>query len=139
MLISLTNFYFTPEFAKPGLRAVASLVNEKAQANEVVIHTSEGSYLPFLIYVHDVSQALLHDDPDTVNQNAPSQFIVSAVAGKSQSIDEATEGYRRAWLVVALDHSIEHQKQQKRIFDERYELIEETVVEGIIVAKYNLP
>ena len=52
--------------------------------------------------------------------------------------DEFPGQYRRLWLVVALDHSIEFQKEAKASFDKAYPLLEQTDFAGIGVLAYDL-
>ena len=138
MLLSLFNFYFNPAFAKPAWRDAAQYVQAHTQPGDVVLHTSTGSFLPFLAYEHNVEHIRLPDDPELVAQNAPSQPIMIAVGGTPRSIDEAVQGYKRIWLVVGLDHSVEYQVAQKAQFDARYDLLNETKIGGIHVFSYTL-
>ncbi len=138
MAMSIFNFYFNPAFAKPTWREAAQYVHSQAQASDVVLHTSTGSYLPFLAYEHHVQHIRLPDDPELVRKNAPSQPIVTAVGGVPRSIEEAVQGYERAWLVVGLDHSVEYQVAQKEKFDAHYSLLDETKIGGVHIFAYAL-
>jgi hypothetical protein len=138
MLVSVLNFYFNPAFAKPPWRQTAYYVREQAKPGDVVLHTSDGSFLPFLSYDHNVEHILLPEDPVAARENAPSQSIVAAVGGLPQPIDEAIQGYERAWLVVGLDHALTHQLEQKQRFDARYRLLGETEIGGIHIFSYAL-
>lgn len=138
MAVSAWNFYFDPAFSKPAWRQAALYVNEHAQDGDVAIHTSEGSFLTFLCYEHHIEHTLLPEDPDTAQKNAPSQQIVAAVASPSQPIDRAVRGHKRAWVVVGLDHAVEHQISQKEQFDARYPLLVEDRVGGVLVYLYQL-
>lgn len=138
MLVSILNFYFNPTFAKPPWRQAAYYVQDQAQPGDVVLHTSDGSFLPFLSYEHNVEHILLPEDPVAARENAPSQSIVSAVGGSPQSIDKAVQGHERAWLVVGLDHAVTRQLEQKQRFDARYHLLEETKIGGIHILAYAL-
>ncbi len=138
MLLSTFNFYFNPIFVKPAWREAAHYVHEQTQNGDVVLHTSTGSFLPFLAYKHNVRHILLPVDPELAHQNAPSQPIIAAVGALPQPIDDAVQGYERAWLVVGLDQSVEHQIAQKERFDSRFELLEETKIDGIYIFTYAL-
>jgi uncharacterized membrane protein len=138
MLVSVLNFYFNPAFAKPPWRQTAYYVREQAQPGDVVLHTSGGSFLPFLSYEHNIEHILLPEDPVAVRENAPSQSIVSAVGGLPQPINKAVQGHERVWLVVGLDHAIAYQLEQKQHFDVRYRLLEETEIGGIYIFTYAL-
>jgi hypothetical protein len=138
MGVSMRNYYFDPAYAKPPWRQAAAYVNQRAQPGDVVIHTSEGSFLPFLCYDHRVEQVLLPEESETARGNAPSQYIVSAVGSPPQMTEEAVRGYARAWLVMGLDHAVEHQWEQKRSLDGRYRLAYEEKIDGIFVFLYIL-
>jgi len=136
--VSAWNFYSDPAYAKPNWRAVAQYVRAGAEVGDVVVHTSDGSFLPFLCYDHDVPQALLPEDPETAASNAPSQHIVSAVGSPPREMEDAVAGHERAWLVVGLDHAAEHQWAQKARFDARYRLLVARNVGGIYVYLYRV-
>lgn len=138
MLFSLFNFYFNPAFEKPAWRAAAAYVNTHTQPGDVVLHTSDSSFLPFLAYEHHVPHILLPIDPDEASKNAPSQSIITAVGGSPQSLETSIRGYDRAWLVVGIEHSVDYQVKQKRLFDSRYHLLEENQVGGIYIFTYAL-
>jgi uncharacterized membrane protein len=137
IFMSMFHLYFDPAFAKPNWRGAARYVQERVQAGDVVLHTSPGSFLPFLAYRPTVEHVLL-PDPVIVAENAPSQQIVAAVSGPYQPADEAVQGHRRAWLVIGLDQSVEYQAQQKAALDERYVLLEEAQIEGVYIFTYVL-
>jgi hypothetical protein len=138
MLLSTWNFYFDPSFAKPPWRQAALYVNERVRPGDVVIHTSSGSYLPFLCYEHDVEHVRLPEDAETAQGNAPSQSIVDAIGGAPQGMEDAVRGHDRAWLVVGLDHAVQHQLRQKQRFDDRYVLSGEEMIGAIGVHAYGL-
>jgi hypothetical protein len=138
MVVSAFNFYMDPIFAKPTWRQAAQYVQARVQPGDVVIHTSPGSYFTFLVYPHSVVHVLLPGDPTLTRQNAPSQAIETAVGGAPQPIDQAVQGYHRVWLVVALDQAIQHQQQQKQVFDARYKVVAENQIGGIYIFTYTL-
>ena len=140
MLISVLNFYFNPTFAKPGWREAARFVFEHTQPGDVILHTSPGSYLPFLSYERSEHSAehILLPDPKVMRENAASQPIIAAIGGRSQTLESAVRGHERAWLVVGLDQSVAYQLAQKRNFDGRYRLLEENEISGIQIFAYAL-
>jgi uncharacterized membrane protein len=138
MMIALFNFYFDPAYAKPPWREAAAYVREHAQAGDVALHTSDGSYLPFLVYDPTIPHVLLPGDPKIAQINAPSQAIVTAVTAPKRDVSEAVQGYRQAWLVLGLDQAIDYQLAQKDYFDQHYRLVAETQVGGIYLLRYAL-
>ena len=138
MLLSTWNFYFDPSFVKPPWRQAALYVNERVRPGDIVIHTSMGSFLPFLCYEHDVVHVRLPEDPETSRGNAPSQSIIEAIGGAPSEMEDAVRGYDRAWLVVGLDHAVEYQLRQKQRFDDRYILVQEEMIGAVGVYVYAL-
>jgi mannosyltransferase len=138
MIISMFNFYFDPTYAKPPWREVAAYIRTHAQVDEVGVHPSDGSFLPFLAYDHNIEHVLLPGDPEITRKNTPSQAIVIAVTAPQKDIDEAVQGHPRAWLVLGFDQAIEYQLTQKEYFDRHYRLLDETQVGGIYVFRYTL-
>lgn len=138
MLLALFNFYFEPAYAKPPWREAAAYVRDHAQAGEVALHTTDGSYLPFLVYDPTIPHVLLPGDPEIARINAPSQAIVTAVSAPKQEVATALQGYRRAWLVLGMDQAIEYQLAQKDYFDQHYHLLDEIHIGGIYILRYAL-
>ncbi len=138
MTISLANLYFNPVFDKPPWREAAYYVRERTRPGDVVLHTGDGSFLPFLVYGPTAEQVLLPLDPDAVAQNAPSQPIVRAVGGVPTPMEQAVQGYDRAWLVVGLDQAVDYQLGQKERFDTRYRRLAEEQIGGVYIFTYAL-
>lgn len=138
MIMALVNYYFDPAYAKPPWGEAAAYLRDHAQPGEVALHTSEGSYLPFLVYNPSIEQILLPGDPEIARTNAPSQAIVAAVAAPKQEVAQAVQGHKQVWLVLGLDQAVDYQLAQKDYFDNHYRLLEETQVGGIYILKYAL-
>ena len=138
MVVSIFNFYFNPAFAKPAWRQAAFYVQSQVRPGDIVLHTSPGSFMPFLAYPHSVDHVLLPGDPELVRDNAPSQSIGIAVGGEPQPLEQATKGYERAWLVVGLDQAVEYQQQQLAEIEARFELLSENKTGNIFIFSYAL-
>jgi mannosyltransferase len=136
--IALFNFYFDPAYAKPPWREAAAYVRHHVRVGDVVLHASDGSYLPFLIYAPTIPHVLLPGDPEIARINAPSQAIVTAVTAPKQEVAAAVHEYQRAWLVLGMDQAIDYQLAQKNYFDQHYRLVDETQVGGIYLLRYAL-
>ena len=134
---SLIGFGYAPEFQKAPMGEASRWLAERWQPGDVVVHTSTGSRLPFGVYLPDLPQSLAPDDPAEAIKNAPSQGA-ERLAGAPQPIAEATAGAERLWLVVALDHSVEHQRELLRQARERYPLLDETSIGGIGIYLFDL-
>lgn len=133
MVLSLFHYYFDPAFAKPPMREAATYVSSHFQPGDLVLHTSNGSYLPFLFYDPPSEHYLLRGDP--APHYPPEVFRL--MGGEDIAPDEI-EGYRRLWLIVALDHSLDYQKGMVAYFDERHPLLTEKTFGGILVRVYDL-
>ncbi len=132
VVISLYRYYFDPTTRKPPLREAAQQVAASFRPEDMVLHTSVGSFLPFLFYEPPSEHYLLWGDPDP---HLPASAY-EAFGGRIVS-REIIDGQRRLWLVVMLDHSTEYQLDQVRWFDDRCELTEGEDVSGIFIRLYN--
>lgn len=138
MFIALFNFYFNPAYAKPAWREAAAYVREHAQPNDIGIHTSDGSFLPFLAYDPNIEHVRLLDDPATTQINSRPQAIITAITSSRQSVEAATRGRQRAWLVMGLDRAVEYQLSQKEYFDRHYFLLNQAEVGAVYIFEYAL-
>jgi len=98
----------------------------------VVLHTGDGSYIPFLIYPHPEPHFLLRGDPLPRKK----EIVYSAWDGALLDAAQLPGPYRRLWLVVALDHSLGFQRKTKSYFDQTYPLLAQTSFGGIGVLLY---
>lgn len=134
LVISLYRFYFDPSAQKPPLRLAAAQINMALEPNDMVVHTSVGSFMPFLFYQPPAEHYLLWGDPDA----RKSAKTFELFGGRIITRDNIA-GHGRLWLVVELDHSIDYQRDQVSWFDERFSLIDEMEIGGIFVRLYNIP
>ena len=110
MVVGEMTYQLDPTYTKYPLRTVATFLDNSVDPQDIVLHTSDGSFLPDRYYAPQMAQTLLPDAVDEVRSNAPSQSIVWALGGKPQPLEEAVRGHQRVWLVVMLDHAVEHQR-----------------------------
>jgi hypothetical protein len=130
VLLSLGQYYHSVQARKPPMRAAAAYVADRASPGDLVLHTSDGSLLPFAYYQPQLEQAPIAGDPEH-----------QAGSVRAQSLDIL--GYRaiepgqviswpgRVWLVVALDHSIPFQRRMVDRLLEARTLADETEIGGI--------
>ena len=135
-LWGLRNWYTDPAVGKPPQREAARAVQSAWQPGQPVLHSSDGSLLPFLLYAPDLPNRLLDGDPEYAARTARARSTHDALGVQSVSRDAALNGAQRFFLVVALDHSVEHQVGLAREFDARYERLSEDSVGGILVRVY---
>jgi uncharacterized membrane protein len=129
VLLSLKYYYTAPGFAKPPYRDVALLIAERAEADDFELHTSDGSYLPFLYYEQPVQVYLLSGDPDSRKPEP----VYALMGGQTIDREEALTLDERIWLVVALEHSLDYQQQMLEWFRQRRTVLAEHDVRGIKV------
>lgn len=119
---------------KPPYRDVIKYVAQNRQAGDVVLHTSDGSYLPALRYVGIPNHALLAGDPEPRKPEP----VYQALGGRLWSRREAATAGSRLWLIVALEHSIAWQTEQAAYFADGYFLLEQHDFAGIQLLLYDL-
>jgi mannosyltransferase len=126
--------YLTGPPVKPPYREAIHYVAAHRQAGDVVLHTSDGSYLPALRYADFPNHALLAGDPDPRKPEA----VYLALGGRLWSRSEAATAGARLWLIVALEHSIEWQTEQATYFADTYPILEQHDFAGIQLRLYDL-
>ena len=127
--------YHTSPLIKPPYRDAIQFVESQRQAGDIVVHTSDGSYLPTLRYVDDHHyHLLLADDPDPRKP----QWVYEAVGGTLYTTEEILSQRERLWLIVALEHSIEWQQEQVALVQQQYPLLADYDFAGIIVQLYDM-
>jgi hypothetical protein len=126
--------YLFGEPIKPPYRDAIQFVERHLEDRDVVLHTSDGSYVPSLTYVDLPRHALLSGDPDL--RKPPG--VYEALGGEIWTVKQAAENGERLWLIVALEHSIEWQQEQVELFGRRYNELESHEFGGIIVMLYEL-
>jgi uncharacterized membrane protein len=121
MLVGTINYHIGP-LVKPPYRAATAYVADHAAPGEIVLHTSDGSYLPALRYAPQLTQGVLAGDPDPRKAEA----VFNALGGEVWTLEEsAAQSNGRFWVVVALEHSIDWQLAQYDIIAAQYSLLEE--------------
>ena len=135
--ISLFNYYANPDYAKPPLREAAAYVASDHQPGDTVLHTSDSSYLAFACYQPQLERHFPVGDPDYEQETTRGRS--GRLAGiEPETLAEITKDRQRLWLVVTLDHNIEHQREVKERLDNCYPLLEHTQVGGIHLFLYDL-
>jgi hypothetical protein len=110
-------------------------VESNRQDGDVVLHTSDGSYLPALRYVDFGNHAVLAGDPDP-RKPIP---VYEALGGELWTRERALGTGNRLWLIVALEHSLDWQQEQASYFAEQYRLVDQQDFGGISVYLYIAP
>jgi 4-amino-4-deoxy-L-arabinose transferase-like glycosyltransferase len=126
--------YLTGDWIKPPYREAIELIAQERAEGDVVLHTSDGSYLPALRYADLPAHAVLAGDPDPRKPRA----VYEALGGKVWSLEGAERAGKRLWLVVALEHSVEWQTAQAERVAEEHKLLDKHDVGGIEILLYDL-
>lgn len=134
MMIAGTLLYLVGEPVKPPYRAVMALVAENRQENDLVLHTSDGSYVPALRYVDFDNHTLLAGDPDPRKP----MNVYEILGGRVIDGDLKSVEADRMWLIVAFEHSLKWQEEQAATFARRYPLMDEEHIGGIGIFLYDL-
>ncbi len=132
VMIAGTSLYHSGEPLKPPYRDAMAFVAANATPEDVVLHSSDGSYLPALRYVALPNHAVLAGDPDPRKP----VHVFEALGGEVWNFDKATSSNQRIWLIVALEHSVEWQQAQVAQIDAQLIEIERHEFGGILVYLY---
>lgn len=127
-----------PNAAKPPYRdALAAAV--ALGPGLPVVHTSDGSYLPFTVYAPTLPQHLLAGDPEAAARTARARSTIDTLGIHPEPLEQALGAAAGFVLVVSYDHSADWQRQALADIDTRYRLAEERSVGGILVRRYQRP
>ncbi len=132
MFIGTIIYLTTDNLVKPPYRDMIQFVAEQQQQGDVIVHTSDGSYIPSLSYVNLPGHILLDGDPDMRKPNG----VYQALGGEIEGQEKIKAIADRLWLIVVLEHSVEWQQEQVDYFNEQYALLETHDFNGISVYLY---
>jgi mannosyltransferase len=133
LIVSLYGYYVVADHSKPDYRAASAYLDQKVRPGQALVHTGNGSFIPFLFYRGPDDHFLLDGDP--APHHPPE---LHQVAG-GRSVDESELAmWPTIWLVTAFDHSIPYQEGVLTGFDANYELLEETTIDGIVLRHYDM-
>jgi len=118
---------------KPPYREAMWLVAQNHQRGDVVVHTSDGSYLPALCYVNLPRHVVLAGDPDPRKPES----VYRLLGGEVWTPEQVVQSGERVWLIVALEHSLDWQKLRVAWFDDRCADVERYGVDGVGVYLYS--
>lgn len=129
----LKNWYTDPASGKPPYREAAALVRSQWNG-EPVLHTSDGSHLPFLLYAPDLPNRLLAGDPEVAQNTSRARSTYHTLEVAPVALDAALGP--RFIVVISLDHSVEFQWGVVEEMDRRYRRASEEKAGGVIVRRY---
>ncbi|MEM7332413.1 MAG: glycosyltransferase family 39 protein [Chloroflexota bacterium] len=131
MFVSTASYHFGDPL-KPPYQEATTYVVDSLQANDLVLHTSDGSYLPALRYAELPNHLLLAGDPDP---RKPIE-VYELVGGDVVAAEEVLDRNGRLWVIVALEHSLEWQQAQSDFFAAQFRLLESQNIGGIDIFLY---
>ena len=129
-----TFLYITGPPLKPPYRDAIQFVAQNQLPHDAILHTSDGSYLGGLSYVDLPHHAILAGDPDTRKPIT----VYEEMGGVVWTVEQATQSGQRLWLIVAIEHSEEWQREQVAYFEDNFTQIEAHDFGGIAVILYDL-
>ncbi|MSQ15244.1 MAG: hypothetical protein EXR50_05220 [Dehalococcoidia bacterium] len=139
-LVGLWDWYFIPAYAKPPLKEAAAYITGNWQNGDTVLHSSDGSYLPFQVYLSTRNNLLLYGDPEYFEGTTRARSTYGALGIEPVKMEDVMGNVRargqRLWLVFALDHSHDFQREAAQQVDRMLNLVEERNIGGILVRLY---
>ncbi len=133
MFISSLHF-LAGDSIKPPYRMAIEYILDNRSGEDLVLHTSDGSYLPALSYVDIQNHALLAGDPDLRKP----EKVYQKFGGEIWTRDSVIQSTGRLWLVVALEHSLEWQIDQMQFFSDRFTQLDYANIGDIEIYLYDL-
>ena len=133
MTASMYGNYFVEGFRKPDCGVAATCVDERPGANEALIHSSNGSYVPFLVYRGADSHYLLDSGPAPHHPPQVCETVGDQIVGEA---DLAT--WRANWLVVAINHSIPNQEAVLAHLEGTSPLLHQNEIDSIVLRHYDI-
>jgi len=135
-LVGLWDWYFNPSFAKPPLKEAAAYISGNWVSGDAILHTSDGSYLPFQLYLPGQNNLLLYGDPELFQWTTRARSTYGALGVEPRRMEDVLVSSERIWLVVALDHSLGFQLEAAQQVHERLILVDDRSMGGIILRLY---
>jgi mannosyltransferase len=133
VFIAVFNYYTDLDYARPPLRDVIAYVDAHRASDEIVLHTSDSSFLAGRYYGNPEDHKFLYNSAD--------QWLTPDLMGELQvpfetDADRLTFGQARFWVVVAADHIPDEQLAEKTLFDRKNTLLSQYQIGGIGIYHY---
>ena len=125
-----------PAAGKPAYALAARAVTEQAAPGEPVLHTSDGSLLPFLIDAPGLHNVLLAGDPEHQQATSRARSTLVTMGQIPQPLEAAVGSAASFWLVVSLDHSTEYQQTVVAAVEQQYRRTGEIGGGGLFARRY---
>lgn len=135
-MVGLARWYGDPAAGKPPYRAAVAELIARTAPQGPVVHTSDGSLLPFLLYAPSLDNRLLAGDPEHLTATSRAHSTLVTLGQRPETVEQAVGAANGFWVVVSLDHSLEFQRQVVADLDARYRLTQASGVPGLAVRYY---
>jgi uncharacterized membrane protein len=127
MMMIGTVLYLTSNPIKLPYRETMTYLIAEYEANDIIVHTSDFSYVPALRYTQLPKHVLLDHNPGFLKPKAAHE----ALGGDRWTIEYIEQMGGRVWLVVALVDNLEWQREQVSYFAANYVELDYRNVGGI--------
>ena len=125
-----------PAGGKPAYALAARAVGEQATPEEPVVHTSDGSLLPFLVYAPRLHNVLLAGDPEHQQATSRARSTLVTMGQTPQPLPAAVSSSASFWLVVSLEHSTDYQQATVAAIERQYRRTAEIGGGGLFARRY---
>lgn len=133
MVLANVNYLTQSEYAKPAYRDAIAFVRARRTATDLVIHTSDSTFLAGRHYDSEGDHVFLYNPADLwLTPALMDELRVPYRTDAAATIG----GHESYWLLVALDHIPEEQRLEKARFDELGAVAGETQIGGISIFRY---
>lgn len=133
VLIALSNYFWVGDFHKPQYRQAIAYAAALRTPNELIAHTSPGSFLAAQVYDPRGNHLLLYDPADqwltpNLMEHLGARYTIDA--------SKALADEKEFWLIIALDHLEESQRVRASVIESSARRVDETQVGGIYLRRY---
>lgn len=133
VFLAAFNYYADLDYARPPLRDVIAYVEEHRTSDELVVHTSDSSFLAGRYYGVPGDHRFLYNSADQwLTPDLMRELHVPFETDAETSIS----GQMRFWVVVAADHVSDQQLAEKAYFDRENTLLGQYQIGGIGIYHY---
>jgi uncharacterized membrane protein len=139
---SLVFYYFDPCYSKEPFREVMAYIAAERAPGDIYLHTSGGSYLPFLAYSEVKQDYLLQADPDlcppTPHHNLDPKIYIR-FGGQVTDLDQILSWQHRIWLIAYPFPDLACATAVNKKLSEKHLLVQQTSIQRIQLYLYTLP
>jgi len=133
VFIALYNYFTVSDFSKPPYRQAIAYAAAQRTPNELIAHTSAGSFLAAQFYDQRGNHLLLYDPAD---QWLTPNLLEHLGAHYTTDASKALADQKEFWLIVALDHLEESQRARVNVIENFARRVGETQIGGIYLRRY---